>query len=82
MIKGLYAIKDTKTTFWSPFLHHNDLSATREFSSMVNSGNDLVANNVQDFELWKLGEYDDVTGVIISKVEFVCNGASVKKVNE
>lgn len=82
MIHGLYAIKDTKTVFWKPFTHHNDLSAQREFANLVNSNNELVASNVNDFELWKLGAYDDVTGTIVSKVEFVCNGISVKKVNE
>lgn len=82
MILGLYAVKDTKTVFWKPFTHHNDLSAQREFSNLVNSGNELVVSNVADFELWKLGEYDDVTGEIKSHVEFVCNGVAVKKVNE
>lgn len=82
MIGKLYAIKDTKTTFWKPFVHHNDLSAQREFANLVNSGNDLVASNVEDFELWSLGTYDDVTGTIVSDVVFVCNGVSVKKVTE
>ena len=82
MIYGLYAIKDVKTVFWKPFTHHNDLSAQREFANLVNSGNDLVASNVDDFELWKLGEYNDATGAILSKPCFVCNGISVKKVNE
>lgn len=82
MITGLYAIKDTKTTFWKPFVHHNDLSAQREFSNLVNSGNELVASNVEDFELWRLGSYDDATGVIESEIVFICNGVSVKKVKE
>lgn len=82
MITGLYAIKDTKTVFWKPFVHHNDLSAQREFTNLVNSNDVLVSSNVADFELWKLGTYDDTTGAIVSKVEFICNGTSVKKVKE
>lgn len=82
MMLGLYAVKDTKTTFWKPFTHHNDMSAQREFSSLVNSNNELVASNVADFELWCLGSYDDVTGSIVSELKFICNGVSVKKVNE
>ena len=82
MITGLYCIKDTKTTFWKPFVHHNDLSAQREFSNLVNSGNELVSANVEDFELWCLGTYDDVTGAIVSELKFICNGVSVKKVTE
>ena len=82
MKSGLYAIKDVKTAFWKPFVHHNDLSAQREFANLVNSGNELVASNVEDFELWKLGEYDDTTGAIVSKPVFICNGISVKKVKE
>lgn len=82
MKTGLYAVKDTKTVFWKPFVHHNDLSAQREFANLVNSKNELVASNVEDFELWKLGTYDDVTGSIVSQPVFICNGISVKKVNE
>lgn len=82
MKSGLYAVKDTKTVFWKPFVHHNDLSAQRVFANLVNSGDELVASNVEDFELWRLGIYDDVTGSIVSKPEFICNGTSVKKVTE
>lgn len=82
MITRIYAVKDTKTTFWKPWTHHNDQSATREFASMVNAGNNVVADNPGDYELWYLGDYDDYTGKISPACVFVVNGTAVKKVIE
>lgn len=82
MIRGLYAVKDTKTSFWPPHVAPNDMAATREFANMVNSSrNEFMEQNYADCELWKLGEYDDVTGQITSAPQFVCSGCDVKKVN-
>lgn len=79
MIRGIYAIKDVKTAFWQPWVHHNDNSALREFSTMVN-GDNVVGEHPGDFELWKLGTYDDLTGAISPSLEFVVSASSLKKV--
>lgn len=47
---------------------------------MVNNQN-VVADNPEDFELWCLGSYDDVTGQLVSDCKFVVNAMSVKKVS-
>lgn len=80
MINGVFAIKDKKSCFWKPFCQPNDLVARREFDNMVNSSNEFMQQNYADMDLYKLGTYDDETGVIESKVEFVCSGSDVKKV--
>lgn len=80
MINGIFAIKDKKSFFWKPFCQPNDLVAIREFDNMVNSGNEFMQQNYADMDLYKLGTYNDETGVIESNVEFVCSGSDVKKV--
>ena len=83
MIRGVYAIKDVKTSFWPPHVQINDVSAQREFTNMVNSSrNEFMEQNFADCELWKLGEFDDQTGVITSAPVFICSGVDVKKVKE
>lgn len=81
---GVYGIKDVKTgSFWRPFTHVNDATAHREFSNMVNDvSNDFMRQNYADLDLYRLGEFDDATGEISSKVEFLAGGSSVKKVGE
>lgn len=79
----LFAIKDTKVGFWKPFVQPNDAVAVREFSNMVNSSvNSFVTDNYEDLELWSLGTYDEKTGEIVSDVQFICTGVSLKKVGE
>lgn len=83
MITNLYAIKDTKATFWKPHVQLNDLTARREFDNMVNSGaNEFFSVNYADLELWCLGTFDDANGVIVSDIRFVCSGTDVKKVGD
>lgn len=83
MIKGVYAVKDVKTSFWPPHVQVNDVAARREFENLVNSShNEFMQQNYADCELWKLGEYDDQTGAIVSDPVFICSGVDVKKVIE
>lgn len=82
MIKGIFAIKDTKSEFWNPFAHFNEQTAQREFALMVNAPENPVSQNPADYELWLVGSYDTTTGAIVPNLQFICNGISVKKVNE
>lgn len=76
----LYAIKDVKIGFWKPFCQLNEAVAVREFTNMVNSERDeFVKDNYSDLELWCLGTYNDKTGEIVSKVDFICSGSNVHK---
>lgn len=82
MIYGIYAIKDTKVGFMQPFIQVNDAVAVREFTNIVNSGNSVVSANYTDMELYRIGSYNQDTGLIESKVDFVVKGADVKRVEE
>lgn len=69
MIK-LYAVKDVKAAFWSPMTCANDAIAMRDFGGFVNHPD--VGPVVKDLELWRLGEFDELTGLITSNPEYVC----------
>lgn len=63
----LYAIKDTKGAFEAPFIAINDAVATRTIKSYINSGKDVHSQFPEDFELWYLGDYDELTGNLSPK---------------
>lgn len=84
MKQGIYAIKDSVVgAFMRPFVHVNDATATRDFSSTVNDDrNDFMKQNHGDMSLYRLGWFDDQTGTVEAEQEFICNGASVWKVGD
>ena len=71
-----YAVKDLMTErYMSPALSESDEVATRQFKSNINHIN-LWKDNPQDFDLWRLGTYDDETGEILYDPHKVVNGRS------
>lgn len=73
---NIYAIKDTKVGFYNPWYQHNDESAKRAFGTVMKQ-EDLLKETPGDFELWRVGEWDDTTGCIsgyLSGPEFVASG--------
>ena len=77
-----YAIKDNLAeVFMVPVLFQNENVALRWFSGVVNSKeqNETIYNNPGDYELWKLGIYDNTTGSIEPMLEKLATGLSVKK---
>ena len=66
MKKVYYAVFDRKAEMYSaPFLEIKDGTAIRAIQDLViNSTDHAFAKHPQDFTLFKLGEFDDVTGVI------------------
>lgn len=80
MIKELFAFRDKKVGYWSPFVHHSDATAQREFKQMVNhSNNEFVVQNYPDIDLYHIGSFDDQTGDLVSDVRYICNGSDVKE---
>lgn len=79
---GVYVIKDTKVGFMRPFVQPNDAVAVREFTNIVNDGSSLISVNYKDMELYKLGTFDDNTGIIESKVEYLVKAVDVFSVKE
>lgn len=65
----LYAIKDIKANqFGDPFTAINEAVAIRRFFYFGKSAT-MIAN---DLELWKVGDFDLDSGVIIPANVFVC----------
>ena len=79
---NIYVIKDVKVgSFTSaPMVLVNDDVAVRTFKAAVNAKNgSQICEYYEDMQIWKLGEFDDKTGEIISNVEFIANGSDVKE---
>ena len=63
----MYAIRDNKTeVFNNPFISHTDMSAMRTVYGAMDQN--LLSTYPEDFSLWYLGEFDDVTGAITPEV--------------
>lgn len=79
MIHQIYGLKDNlANVFMQPQLFQNENVALRNFSEIIN-GTGIFKNNPADFELWRLGEFDDQNGVIIPNPEKMATGLSVVK---
>lgn len=77
-----YAIRDNLSEMYmTPVLFQNENVALRWFSGVVNQKdqNEVIYNNPADFELWKLGIYDNNTGDLVPMLEKIATGLSVKK---
>lgn len=64
MITGIYAIKDAKSTFMPCTVDVNDATAVRNFEHAVRQPDSILASHPNDFALFKVGEYDNESGVI------------------
>lgn len=82
MQRDYYAIRDNlANAFMTPVLFDNENVALRWFTDVVNSKeeNQVIYNNPQDFELWKLGAYDNISGNLVGNLDKLATGLSVKK---
>lgn len=78
----IYAIKDCLIGFWSPYILDNDQVALRDFAAMVNSDDPRIRSCRNDLELYRLGEFQEKTGVITAIApEFIARGASLVRVD-
>jgi hypothetical protein len=70
MKKVYYAVYDRKAELFSaPFLEFKDGTAIRAIQDLVvNSPDHAFAKHSADFSLHKLGEFDDVSGVITGQM--------------
>lgn len=69
--------------FAKPVFVHNEAVALRSLRDEVNSGGSTseLANHPSDFSLYRVGVFDDNTGVIIAedKPVLVCRADSLKE---
>lgn len=81
MKTNVYAIKDTKIGFESPFLRVNDDAAKRDFFSAAKFAPEpnRFQQTPADYELYRLGSFDTATGIFESNVEYLCNLIGIVK---
>lgn len=61
----IYAILDSKAAaFGNPFYMRSIGEAVRAFNDEAKKENSMVKNYPEDFTLFELGDYDQVTGII------------------
>lgn len=79
MILNVYAIKDkVADQFGNIFCDQSDVQASRGFSYAVNAKDGLMNFAPDDYELFRLGQYDSEKGEISSITpKFICSGTSV-----
>lgn len=80
----VYSVKDVKGAFAAPFLALNDSIAARNIKSfmLTQKGNDWSLYP-EDFELWYIGEFDELTGIISpSSLSCVCRLVALKDVQD
>lgn len=80
MIFGVYSIRDTKSGFLQPTVDVNDLCAIRNFEAAVQAGpQSLFFTHPEDYELFKIGQFDSDSGLIssVSPSEFLISAVSI-----
>lgn len=75
MIMEIFAIKDKKVRFMSLFTQANEEIAKRNFKNTVNQTE--MKLDPADYELWKLGTYNDLTGSIEPETKYIISAAEV-----
>lgn len=77
----MYAIKDNVAGFYgNSFNCANNAEAMRQLTTIVNGDNGNMSMYSGDFTVYKIGEYDPKTGIILSNdPEFVFNLIDVKE---
>lgn len=65
----IYSIKDKAVGFTSTFTTENDYSALRMFSDSINTGKSMLNEHPEDFQLYRLGELNQNSGVITPEQE-------------
>lgn len=64
MLYGVYVVRDIKSTFMTPTVDINDNVAVRNFAHAIQTSGTVISSHKEDFELYKVGIYDNETGFI------------------
>ena len=76
----LYSVRDAQLGFGTVFTAANDAVAIRTFASAVNSEGSILHDAPEDFALCRLGEFDEVDGLITPHLpDVVTSAISVRK---
>lgn len=75
-----YSIYDAKAeVFLTPVLFHNDQEAARWFKATVQQKDAIFNGNEEDFTLYKVAEFDERHGNIVSSKKELINGRQFRK---
>lgn len=76
---NVYAVKDLKLGFMSPFIRQNNDIALRDLMCTYCDPSPNYLNlTPADYELWLLGEFDNMSGQFTSAPVYVANGLEIK----
>lgn len=76
----IFGIKDKAMGFMNIFPAESNYSALRYFNDSVNNTKQtLLSEHPEDFSLFCLGDFDQNSGTIDAKVEFIEEGITLKK---
>lgn len=68
MKQKIYAIRDTKgECFNQPFFQRTHGEAERSFARLAQDDNSMVGKYPDDYDLYWIGEYDQLTGLITAE---------------
>lgn len=77
-----YCVLDVKSKIYNtPMFLINDAVAQRQFEVIVNDGNSIISKFPEDYRLYRVGEFDMLSGLITPEkapVE-IAHGLSFKK---
>jgi len=64
-MKKIFAIKDEKAAaYYDPFTMGNTIDAQRTFMQAMKAEKSMISQYPDDFNLYLIGEYDEMTGLI------------------
>jgi len=66
MITKIYAVFDQKALMYTnPMIYQNEAVAIREFAGIANDPESRIGKNPEDYSLCEIGEYNDVSGILM-----------------
>lgn len=77
----LYSIRDKKlASFNAPFVSESEVQATRQFGIVARDETTQLSHYPDDFDLYEIGSFDQVTGKLESvEPRFIVGAISFKK---
>lgn len=79
---NMYSIKDTKLgKYCQPFVAPNNEISKRILHSTIKAGNNNIADYPEDFQLYKIGTFDEDTAELTTDTQFVANATEFAETN-
>lgn len=78
-MKFLFSVYDTKAAVFSnPFTSVNKFTAIRDFQNAVNDPQSNISQYPDDYILYELGSFDDITGEVTASTPIVSLGPAAQ----